>query len=85
MPFYPSQEDKGFDLFKQIASNMPMIFYVIDKNWIFEISYGKGLKKLGLEPNQVVGLSARRYTRAMMASFRASGRPWKEITYTKNT
>lgn len=59
MPFDPSQEDKGFDLFKQIASNMPMIFYVIDKNWNFKISYGKGLKKLGLEPDQAVGLSAR--------------------------
>ena len=59
MSGHDSQEEKGFELFKQIVSNMPMIFYVIDTNYIFKISTGKGLQKLGLEPGQVVGLSAR--------------------------
>lgn len=37
--------------------NIKMIFYLIDKNGIFGLSIGAGLKGLGLEQNQVVGLS----------------------------
>lgn len=59
MTFYPIQESEGFDLFKQVASNMPMIFYAIDTDWIFTLSYGQGLEKLGLKPGQVVGMSAK--------------------------
>ncbi len=59
MPFYPIREDENFDLFKQVASNMPMIFYVIDTDWTFKISYGQGLEKLGLKPGQAVGMSAK--------------------------
>jgi PAS domain S-box-containing protein len=59
MSDYDSKDETGFELFKQIVSNMPMIFYVIGNDWNFEISTGKGLQKLGLEPNQAVGLSAR--------------------------
>jgi PAS domain S-box-containing protein len=58
MPFYPGQDDE-FDLFKQVASNTPMIFYVLDTDWTFKISYGQGLEKLGLKPGQVVGMSAK--------------------------
>lgn len=45
--------------FKKLLENMPMIFYVLDNDWIFKMSEGLGLKKLGLEPGQVVGLSAK--------------------------
>lgn len=59
IPLYPIQGDEGFDLFRQVASNMPMIFYVIDTDWTFKISYGQGLEKLGLKPGQAVGMSAK--------------------------
>ena len=59
MTFYPSQEAETFELLKQVVSNMPMIFYVLDTDWNFKISDGQGLNKLGLEPGQVVGMSAR--------------------------
>lgn len=38
--------------------NLPVVAYAIDKNGVFTISEGLGLKKLGLQPGQVVGLSA---------------------------
>jgi PAS domain S-box-containing protein len=37
--------------------NLPIILYVIDKNGIFQASIGAGLKSLGLQTNQVVGIS----------------------------
>ena len=40
------------------VDNLPLIFYSIDQDGIFQLSIGAGLKGLGLEPNQVVGMSA---------------------------
>jgi len=48
-----------FVIFQNLISNMPMIFYALDKNWIFTLSDGKGLNNLGLQPGQVVGINAR--------------------------
>lgn len=39
-----------------VISNIPMILFAIDKELRFTISEGLGLKKLNLNPNQVVGL-----------------------------
>lgn len=36
---------------------LPVIFYVIDNEGIFQLSVGAGLKSLGLKSNQVVGIS----------------------------
>lgn len=44
-------------LIQTAVENLPIIFYVIDPNGIFQLSVGAGLKSLGLKPNQVVGLS----------------------------
>ncbi len=41
-----------------IINNAPLILFVIDPNGIFKLSIGKGLENIGLEPGQVVGLSA---------------------------
>jgi len=38
--------------------NAPVIMFALDKNGIFTFSDGAGLKPLGLQPGQVVGLSA---------------------------
>jgi PAS domain-containing protein len=40
-----------------IISELPIVVFVIDKDGKFLLSIGKGLEKLGLKPNQVVGLS----------------------------
>ena len=40
-----------------IFENADLILYSIDNDGIFTLSKGKGLAKLGLQPNQVVGLS----------------------------
>lgn len=45
-------------IIRTAVENLPVIFYVIDENGIFQLSIGAGLKSLGLQPNQVVGLSA---------------------------
>lgn len=44
-------------IIRTAVENLPIIFYQIDKNGIFQLSVGAGLKSLGLQPNQVVGLS----------------------------
>jgi len=41
-----------------IINNAPLVLFVIDPQGIFKLSLGKGLEQLGLEPGQVVGLSA---------------------------
>lgn len=38
--------------------NLPIIFYMTDNNGVFKLSIGAGLKSLGLQSNQVVGMSA---------------------------
>lgn len=49
----------NFKIFQNLVSNLPMIFYALDENWLFTLSDGKGLTNLGLQPGQVVGLSAK--------------------------
>jgi PAS domain S-box-containing protein len=44
--------------FKTIVQNSDAVFFNIDKDGIFTLSEGRGLKILGLEPGQVVGQSA---------------------------
>jgi PAS domain S-box-containing protein len=44
-------------LMRTALENLPIIFYMIDTNGEFKLSIGAGLKGLGLEQNQVVGLS----------------------------
>lgn len=49
---------KNEALMRTALKNLPIIFYMIDRDGIFRLSIGAGLKGLGLEQNQVVGLSA---------------------------
>ena len=49
---------KESTLMKTAVENLPLIFYLIDREGKFQLSIGAGLKGLGLKPNQVVGLSA---------------------------
>ena len=44
-------------LMRTAMENLPIIFYMIDRNGEFKLSIGAGLKGLGLKQNQVVGLS----------------------------
>jgi PAS domain S-box-containing protein len=44
-------------LIRTAVENLPIVFYLIDKDGIFNLSIGAGLKGLGLLPNQVVGQS----------------------------
>jgi PAS domain S-box-containing protein len=48
---------KNEALFRTAIENLPLIFYLIDRDGRFKLSIGAGLKALGLQPNQVVGLS----------------------------
>ena len=43
--------------FSALTTYLPMVFYILDKDGIFLMSEGLGLKKLGLAPGQVVGMS----------------------------
>lgn len=45
-------------IMRTAIENLPIIFYMIDNDGIFKLSIGAGLQSLGLQPNQVVGLSA---------------------------
>ena len=45
-------------LMRTAIENLPIIFYMIDRDGMFRLSIGSGLKGLGLEQNQVVGQSA---------------------------
>ncbi len=49
---------KNEALMRTAFENLPLIFYMIDRDGKFKLSIGAGLKGLGLEQNQVVGLSA---------------------------
>ncbi|MEN9445136.1 MAG: hypothetical protein RIS47_2027, partial [Bacteroidota bacterium] len=40
------------------VENLPIIFYMTDNQGVVKLSIGAGLQSLGLEPNQVVGISA---------------------------
>lgn len=53
-----NNKQPGYEYFKALVSNMPMIFYVLDQDGVFTLSDGLGLQKLGLQPGQVVGISA---------------------------
>jgi two-component system, cell cycle sensor histidine kinase and response regulator CckA len=44
-------------LIRTAVENLPLIFYLIGRDGKFKLSTGAGLKALGLQPNQVVGLS----------------------------
>ena len=44
-------------IIKTAEENLPIIFYMIDKDGIFTLSIGAGLKSLGLKTNEVVGAS----------------------------
>jgi PAS domain S-box-containing protein len=46
------------DKYKLVVSNTEIISFIIDKQGIFTLSEGKALAKLGLQPGQVVGMSA---------------------------
>ena len=48
-----------YEYFGDLVSQLPTIFYVLDRDWKFLISEGQGLEKIGLHPGQVVGVSAR--------------------------
>jgi|GEM_PF-2596549 len=49
---------QNIDAFKTLIKGTDEIIYLIDKDGNFLLSEGKGLKKLGLKPEQVVGQSA---------------------------
>lgn len=46
------------DKYKLIVSNTDVVSFVVDKQGVFTLSEGKALAKLGLQPGQVVGMSA---------------------------
>jgi len=48
---------KNEALIRTAVENLPIVFYLLDKDGIFNLSIGAGLKGLGLLSNQVVGLS----------------------------
>lgn len=58
MKLRSTSELEGYEPFQILLENIPMVFYVLDKNGIFKMSDGKGLEKLGLKPGQVIGTSA---------------------------
>ena len=45
--------------FSKLVTHMPMIFYVLDRNWVFLVSDGEGLHSIGLKPGEAVGQSAK--------------------------
>ncbi|MBN1144428.1 MAG: PAS domain S-box protein [Bacteroidales bacterium] len=45
-------------LMRTAIENLPIIFYMLDNDGFFKLSIGAGLQSLGLQPNQVVGISA---------------------------
>lgn len=48
-----------YEYFGNLVSQLPTIFYVLDCDWKFLVSEGKGLEKIGVQPGQVVGVSAK--------------------------
>ncbi len=59
MLFEKNTDLSNFIIFKNLVTNLPMIFYALDVNWIFTLSEGKGLTNLGLKPGEVVGVNAK--------------------------
>lgn len=59
MLFETNTDLSNFKIFKNLVTNLPMIFYALDVNWIFTLSDGKGLASLGLKPGEVVGVNAK--------------------------
>ncbi len=43
--------------FRMVISNLPIVLFALDRNGVFTLSEGRGLQVLGLQPEQVVGLS----------------------------
>jgi PAS domain S-box-containing protein len=43
--------------FRAVVENSPVVVFSIDRNGVFTLSEGKGLKKLGIAPGEVVGKS----------------------------
>ncbi|MBN1290387.1 MAG: response regulator [Candidatus Latescibacteria bacterium] len=52
------EAQKSYELVHTIISNTPLVITAVDKNGIFTYSEGKGLEKMGVKPNQIVGQSA---------------------------
>jgi len=48
---------KSEEQLKAIVSNVPVVMWALDKDGIFTLSEGKGLKVLGLKPGEIVGQS----------------------------
>lgn len=44
--------------YRAVITNTPVVIFAVDKKGIFTLSEGKGLDKLGLKPEEVVGKSA---------------------------
>jgi PAS domain S-box-containing protein len=59
MPFSPEDMFRRSEkLLATMAANMPGVTFVLDAQGVFRMSEGRGLAALGLQPGQVVGLSA---------------------------
>jgi PAS domain S-box-containing protein len=43
---------------RSVVAASPIVLFAVDRDGVFTLSEGQGLKRLGLEPGQVVGLSA---------------------------
>lgn len=51
--------EPNMSLLKKLLTEMPMIFFALDSDWRFTLSEGRGLRKLGLKSNEVIGRSAK--------------------------
>lgn len=47
----------GSERHRTLVANLPVVFFAIDQDGVFQLSEGKGLNALGLKPGQVVGQS----------------------------
>ncbi len=46
-------------LVRKLINNTPFIYYILDREWRFQLSEGQGLRVLGFVPGQLVGASAK--------------------------
>jgi PAS domain S-box-containing protein len=51
-------EGRYRELLRTVVDNAPIVLFALDSQGTFTLSQGRGLKDLGLEPGQVVGMSA---------------------------
>ncbi|WKY44327.1 ATP-binding protein [Eubacteriaceae bacterium ES2] len=51
--------EPNMTLLKKLLTEMPMIFYAINNKYLFTLSEGRGLQKLGLQPGEVVGCNVK--------------------------